>query len=46
MKVCTEDVMLHYPDFKEGFDIYTESSNFQMGAIISQNHGERFVNTN
>ena len=28
--------MLHYPDFNMRFEIHTDSSEYQMGAIISQ----------
>ena len=28
--------MLYYPDFNKKFEIHTDSSNYQMGAIISQ----------
>ena len=36
-KIVAEDAMLHYPDFNKPFDIHTDSSEYQMGAIISQN---------
>ena len=26
-----------YPDFNEHFDIHTDASNFQLGAVIIQN---------
>jgi hypothetical protein len=29
-------VLLKYPDFTEPFDIYTDASDFQLGAVISQ----------
>ena len=35
------DEMLYYPDFYKFFDIHTDSSEYQMGAIISQN--ERMI---
>jgi hypothetical protein len=35
-KLCVEDAMQHYPDFNKPFDIHTDSSEYQMGAIISQ----------
>ena len=40
-KIVVEDAMLHYPNFNKEFEIHTDSSNCQMGAIISQ--GERPV---
>ncbi len=33
-----KDVVLAYPDFSQGFEIYTDSSKFQLGAIITQNN--------
>ena len=35
-RVCAKDALLHYPDFNDVFEIHTDSSNYQMGAIISQ----------
>eukprot|EP00804_Cyclotella_cryptica_P010725 CCRYP_005516-RB/>CCRYP_005516-RB protein AED:0.40 eAED:0.40 QI:0/0/0/1/0/0/2/0/273 len=32
------DVTLAYPDYSQGFDIYTDSSKFQLGAVITQNN--------
>ena len=32
-----QDALLHYPDFNKPFDIHTDSSEYQMGAVISQN---------
>ena len=32
------DVVLAYPDYSQGFDIYTDSSKFQLGAVITQNN--------
>ena len=34
--IIAEDAMLHYPEFNKEFEIYTDSSNYQMGAVISQ----------
>jgi hypothetical protein len=31
-------VVLAYPDYSQGFDIYTDSSKFQLGAVITQNN--------
>ncbi len=33
-----KDVVLAYPDYSQGFEIYTESSKFQLGAVITQNN--------
>ena len=33
-----KDVVLTYPDYSQGFEIYTDSSKFQLGAIITQNN--------
>ena len=35
-KIIAEDAMIHYPDFGKEFEIHTDSSNYQMGAVISQ----------
>ena len=35
--IVAEDAMLHYPDFNQPFELHTDSSDYQMGAIISQN---------
>eukprot|EP00804_Cyclotella_cryptica_P030506 CCRYP_008540-RA/>CCRYP_008540-RA protein AED:0.42 eAED:0.60 QI:0/0/0/1/0/0/2/0/100 len=32
------DVTLAYPDYSQGFGIYTDSSKFQLGAVITQNN--------
>jgi len=32
------DVTLAYPDYTRGFEIYTDSSKFQVGAVITQNN--------
>eukprot|EP00804_Cyclotella_cryptica_P011728 CCRYP_011323-RA/>CCRYP_011323-RA protein AED:0.48 eAED:0.49 QI:0/0/0/1/0/0/2/0/77 len=29
---------LAYPDYSQGFEIYTDSSKFQLGAVITQNN--------
>ena len=31
-----QDALLHYPNFNKPFDIHTDSSEYQMGAVISQ----------
>ena len=33
-----KDVVLAYPDYSQGFEIYTNSSKFELGAIITQNN--------
>ncbi len=33
-----KDVDLAYPDYSQGFEIYTYSSKFQLGAAITQNN--------
>ena len=35
-EICAKDALLFYPDFNKTFDIHTDSSEFQMGGIISQ----------
>eukprot|EP00804_Cyclotella_cryptica_P013137 CCRYP_019654-RA/>CCRYP_019654-RA protein AED:0.35 eAED:0.38 QI:0/-1/0/1/-1/1/1/0/230 len=32
------NVTLAYPDYSQGFEIYTDSSKFQLGAVITQNN--------
>jgi ribonuclease HI len=34
--IITKDVTLAYPDFMQGFGIYTDSSKLQLGAVITQ----------
>lgn len=36
-KIVAEDAMLHYPNCNQPFRIHTDASDYQMGAIISQN---------
>ncbi len=33
-----KDVVLVYPDYSQGFEIYTDGSKFQLGAVITQNN--------
>ena len=33
-----KDVTLAYPDYTQGFEIYTDSSKLQLGAVITQNN--------
>ena len=37
-KIVSRDVLLAYPDFNETFDIHTDASKLQLGAVISQNN--------
>ena len=32
----TKDVALAYPDYIQGFEVYTDSSKLQLGAVITQ----------
>jgi hypothetical protein len=34
----TKDVVLAYPDFTRPFEIYTDASTMQLGAVITQNN--------
>ena len=36
-KICVEDSILHCSDFNNVFDIQTNSSEYQIGELISQN---------
>jgi hypothetical protein len=35
-KVIAREVMLAYPDFSQPFEIHTDASHYQLGAVISQ----------
>jgi RNase H-like domain found in reverse transcriptase len=35
-KIIAREVMLAYPDFNEPFEIHTDASHYQLGAVISQ----------
>ena len=35
-KVICRETLLSYPDFNEPFEIYTDASNYQLGAVIMQ----------
>ena len=37
-EMCSEDALLYYPNFNRRFDIHTDSSQYQMGAVISQDN--------
>jgi hypothetical protein len=34
--IITKDVTLAYPDYTHGFEVYTDSSKIQLGALITQ----------
>jgi hypothetical protein len=34
----SKDVVLAYPDYLQKFEVYTDSSKFQLGAVITQNN--------
>ena len=36
-KIIAREVMLAYPDFSKPFQIHTDASHYQLGAVISQN---------
>ena len=35
-KIVSQEVLLAYPNFNELFEIYTDASDYQLGAVISQ----------
>ena len=35
-QVISENVLLRFPDFQKPFDIHTDASDYQLGAVISQ----------
>ena len=35
--IISQEVILAYPDFSQGFDIHVDASDAQLGAAISQN---------
>ena len=37
-KIITRETLLSYPDFNSPFNIHTDASDLQLGAIISQNN--------
>ena len=34
--LMARQVLLHYPDFSQPFDVYTDASNYQLGGVIVQ----------
>ena len=38
-EVIVRDVVLAYPDFDDTFEIYTNMSYWQLGAVITQKNG-------
>ena len=36
-EIATKDALLYFPDFNKKIVIYTDSSNYQLDAIVSQN---------
>jgi hypothetical protein len=34
--IITKDVAFAYPDYTQGFEVYTDSTKLQLGAIITQ----------
>ena len=37
-KIISRETLLSYPDFDKPFDIHTDASDLQLGAVISQNN--------
>ena len=37
-KIVSREVIMAYPYFSKPFDIYTDDSNRQLGAVITQNN--------
>ena len=39
--IILRKTLLSYPDFTKPFDIHTDASDFQLGAVISQNKNKK-----
>ena len=37
-RVMARETLLHYPDFNKPFEIHTDASKYQLGAVITQNN--------
>ena len=37
-KIISKDTLLSFPDFSKPFDIHTDASHTQLGAVVSQNN--------
>jgi hypothetical protein len=37
-QTLARDVTLPYPDYSQGFEMYTDSSTLQLGAVMTQNN--------
>jgi hypothetical protein len=37
-RVMAKETLLHYPDFNQPFEIHTDASKYQIGAVITQNN--------
>ena len=37
-KIISREVLLAFPDFNQKFEIYTDASKFQLGAVVTQNN--------
>ena len=37
-RVISEETMLSFPDFDKEFHVYTDASNYQLGAVIMQDN--------
>ena len=37
-RVMSKETLLHYPDFNKTFEIHTDASNYQLGAVITQDN--------
>ena len=37
-RLISKDVLLAYPRFDQPFEVYTDASNLQLGAVVTQNN--------